>query len=123
MESMMYHFEIENFSVSTEVKFLYEIGKIWADSGTQPENGIEALQDFIKIITYYKEDMNQMVYKKMYCDSNIYLAKNYLHLEKAAKAQKIALKIYDEAVKLDSLKDKYYRTELDKILASSREMA
>ena len=63
--SEIFHFEIENFSVSTDVKFLYHIGKITADSGIQVENGIESLRDFLKIINYYKEDMDKMTYRKM----------------------------------------------------------
>ena len=44
-----FHYDIEHFSVTTDVKFLYEIGKICAESGQQVSNGIEALSDFIKI--------------------------------------------------------------------------
>ncbi|CAI2369054.1 unnamed protein product [Moneuplotes crassus] len=105
-KSDIYHFDIENFSVSTELKFLYEIGKICADSGIQPENGIEALLDFIKILNYYKDDMEQMIFKKMFCDSNLKLAKNYIYTDQRGKAKEIAESIYDEAVKLDSRKDR-----------------
>mmetsp|Transcript_33377 Transcript_33377/g.32831 ORF Transcript_33377/g.32831 Transcript_33377/m.32831 type:complete len:270 (+) Transcript_33377:289-1098(+) len=40
------HYEIENFSVSTDVDFLYQIGKICAESGIKTEEGIRSLNDY-----------------------------------------------------------------------------
>jgi hypothetical protein len=64
-KSEIFHYEIENFSVSTDVKFLFDIGKICAETGKQIENGIESLKDFLKIMDYYREDMDKITHKKM----------------------------------------------------------
>jgi len=100
-----FHFEIENFSVSTDVKFLFDIGKIWAESGCQITNGIESLQDFTKIMNYYKEDMDSMTYKKMMCDSQFYIAKLYIHKKEFQEAERQLREMYFDAIELDSRKN------------------
>ena len=44
-----FHYDIEHFSVSTDIKFLFDIGKICAEAGIQVDNGIESINDFMKV--------------------------------------------------------------------------
>jgi hypothetical protein len=57
------HHELEGFSVSTDVDFLYQIGKICAENGKKLKEGINSLNDFCLILDYYNEDMDAKVYK------------------------------------------------------------
>ena len=101
----VFHLDVENFSVSTDVKFLFDIGKIWAEAGIQIENGIDSIKDFIKIMNYYKEDMEPHTFKKMLWDSNLYLAKLDIHKKDFTSAEKQLRSIYFDAIELDSLKN------------------
>jgi hypothetical protein len=99
------HFEIENFSVSTDVKFLFDIGKICSQFGCQIPNGIESIKDFMKIMNYYREDMDKMTYKKMMCDSQFYLAKLHIHNKEFFEAERQLREMYFDAIELDSRKN------------------
>ena len=73
MEKEEVHYEIEGFSVSTDVDFLYQIGKICAESGSKAEEGIKSLHDFCLILDYYHQDMDEKVYKKMKTQAKFYI--------------------------------------------------
>ena len=104
-QTEIFHYDVESFSVSTDVKFLFDIGKIWAEAGIQIENGIDSINDFIKIMNYYKEDMDLHTFKKMLWDSNLYLAKLQIHKRDYMGAEKQLRNIYFDAIELDSLKN------------------
>lgn len=44
--------ESECFSVYSDLKFLYQIGRIWAESGKFLEEGILCLDDYINILNF-----------------------------------------------------------------------
>lgn len=67
------HYEIENFSVSTNVDFLYQIGKICAESGTKTKEGIRSLNDFCLILDYFQQDMDPKIYLKMKTQARFYI--------------------------------------------------
>ncbi|CAI2360996.1 unnamed protein product [Moneuplotes crassus] len=43
----------EGFAVNSDVKFLYQIGKICAESGKYLEEGIKCLDDYINLLTFF----------------------------------------------------------------------
>jgi len=46
------------FKISSDVKFLYQIGKICAESGKYLEEGIKCLDDYINLLTYFDPAVN-----------------------------------------------------------------
>jgi hypothetical protein len=54
----------EGFAVYSNVKFLYLIGKIASETGQAPEDGLNALNDYIALIEYFKEDVPEDIYQK-----------------------------------------------------------
>ena len=57
-ESLMYSMEAEGiqsecFSVYSDLKFLYQIGRIWAESGKFLEEGILWLDDYINLLDFF----------------------------------------------------------------------
>lgn len=44
--------ESEGFAVYSDLKFLYQIGKIWAESGKYLEEGILWLDDYINLTNF-----------------------------------------------------------------------
>jgi tetratricopeptide (TPR) repeat protein len=73
LEDPTVHHEIEGFSVSTDVDFLYQIGKICAENGIKINEGIESLNDFCLILDYYHQDMDEKVYTKMKTLAKFYI--------------------------------------------------
>lgn len=59
-----------------------------------PDNGIESIQDFIKIMNYYKEDMDSKTYKKLIWESNFYLAKLFVASQQFELAENKLRSIY-----------------------------
>lgn len=55
----------EGFAVYSDVKFLYLIGKIACETGEYPEDGLGALNDYLSIMEYFKEDMSEETYEKL----------------------------------------------------------
>jgi hypothetical protein len=47
------------------VKFLYLIGKISSETGEFAEDGINALDDYLSLIEYYREDVPEETYQKL----------------------------------------------------------
>ena len=71
------HYEIEGFSVSTDVDFLFQIGKIWAESGINVDEGIRSLNDFWLILDYFHQDMDEKIYLKMKTQAKFYIGVCY----------------------------------------------
>ena len=71
------HHPIEGFSVSTDVDFLYQIGKICAENGIKIEEGIKSLNDFCLILDYYNQDMDVKTYTKMKTLAKFYIGVCY----------------------------------------------
>jgi len=66
--------EGEGFAVYSDCKFLFLIGKICATAGSRyAEEGLRALNDYLKILTYYKHDMYSDVFEKMRLKTYFYI--------------------------------------------------
>lgn len=57
--------ESEGFAVYSDVKFLYLIGKIASETGQYPEEGLGALNDYMTILEYFKDDMLEEGYERL----------------------------------------------------------
>jgi hypothetical protein len=55
----------EGFAVYSNVKFLYLIGKIASETGEMPEDGLNALGDYLNIVEYFREDFPEEAYEKL----------------------------------------------------------
>lgn len=52
------HLENEGFAIYSNVKFLFIIGKICAETGKKLEDGLKALNDYIMILDFYRYDIS-----------------------------------------------------------------
>lgn len=50
---MDYDHDSEGFAVYSDLKFLYQIGRIWAESGKYLEEGILCLDDYINLMDFF----------------------------------------------------------------------
>ena len=55
----------EGFAVYSNVKFLYLIGKIASETGQFPEEGLNALNDYLSLIEYFKDDFTEETFVKL----------------------------------------------------------
>ena len=55
----------EGFAVYSNVKFLYLIGKIASETGQFPEEGLNALNDYISLIEYFRDDVSEDTFNKL----------------------------------------------------------
>jgi hypothetical protein len=55
----------EGFAVHSNVKFLYLIGKICCETGQFPEESLSALNDYLSLIDYFKDDVPEDTYNKL----------------------------------------------------------
>ncbi|CDW77883.1 ras-2 protein [Stylonychia lemnae] len=62
----------EGFAVYSSVIFLFQIGKIAAETGKCLEDGFNALNDYLSIIEYYKLDMPEHSFDKLKLKANYY---------------------------------------------------
>ncbi|TNV73575.1 hypothetical protein FGO68_gene17101 [Halteria grandinella] len=67
----------EGFAVYSNLKFLYLIGKISSETASHPEDGLNALGDYLTLIEYFREDVPEETYdrlrvKAQYCIGMIF---------------------------------------------------
>ncbi len=55
----------EGFAVYSNVKFLYLIGKIASETGQFAEEGINSLNDYLSLIEYFKDDVEEETFTKL----------------------------------------------------------
>ena len=55
----------EGFAVFSNVKFLYLIGKICSEANQYPEDGLNALNDYLLLVEYFREDIAEETYQKL----------------------------------------------------------
>jgi len=55
----------EGFAVYSNVKFLYLIGKISCETGQYPEEGLAALNDYLALVEYFREDVPEETYMRL----------------------------------------------------------
>ena len=65
--------EAESFSVSSDSKFLYTIGKICARSGENIEEGLKAFNDFLLILDYFKTELDVQFRRKIHAKANYFI--------------------------------------------------
>lgn len=63
----------EGFAIYSNVKFLLSIGKICAETGQYLEDGLNALNDYLSIVEYYKLDVPEDTYEKLKVKANYYI--------------------------------------------------
>lgn len=109
------HHEIEGFSVSTDVDFLYQIGKICAESGIKAEEGIQSLNDFCLILDYYHQDMDEKVYLKMKTQAKFYIGVCYFRLKNLNATEIVLRQILTDLEEIETEDGPRYK-ETEKIL-------
>lgn len=115
LEDSMVRYEIEGFSVSTDVDFLYQIGKIWAENGIKVDEGIESLNDFCLILDYYHQDMDEKVYTKMKTLAKFYIGVWYFRKKEIDSAELVLRGILADLEALEGEEGPRYK-EVQKIL-------
>jgi hypothetical protein len=70
--------ESEGFSVYSDLKFLYQIGKICAESGKYLEEGILCLDDYINLLTFFNPSSSGNSYEGPTTDHPMYCKALYL---------------------------------------------
>lgn len=120
-ESWDTQYEIEGFSVSTDVDFLYQIGKICAENGIKIEEGIQSLNDFCLILDYYHQDMDEKVYTKMKTQAKFYIGVCYFR-KKNIDATEIVLRgILDDLEEIEGTDGARYKETLKVLSRCFRE--
>ena len=71
--SVMQRNEAEIFSVSSDTKFLYTIGKICARSGHNIEEGLKAFNDFLLILDYFKTELDSHFRRKINAKASFFI--------------------------------------------------
>ena len=110
------HYEIEGFSVSTDVDFLFQIGKIWAESGINVDEGIRSLNDFWLILDYFHQDMDEKIYLKMKTQAKFYIGVWYYRKSNIDATEIVLRGIMDDLEAIEGLKGARY-LESHKILS------
>ena len=110
------HYEIEGFSVSTDVDFLYQIGKICAESGIKLDEGIKSLNDFCLILDYYNQDMDQRIYKKMKTQAKFYTGVLYFRKRNIESTEIVLREIIDDIKEIEGENGPRYK-ETEKLLS------
>lgn len=63
------------FSVYSDPKFLYLIGKICVKSKQYSRLALQSFYDYLMILTYYKDQIKETDFLKLRCKTLLYIAK------------------------------------------------
>ena len=69
------------FSVYSDPKFLYLIGKICTKADMYPDLAIQSFHDYLMILTYYKVYMKKEEYDRLKVKTYLWLARIFLKSE------------------------------------------
>ena len=106
------NYESQGFAVQSDLKFLYQIGRIWAESGKYLEEGMLWLDDYINLINFFYPTETQqsgriyeMKTKAIYMVGLIfYQVKDY------EEWIKYLTEVKDDLLEIDDI-EKYYKWE------------
>jgi hypothetical protein len=109
--------DYDNFlRVTFKSDFLYQIGKVAAKSGYMLERALKFLNDFLLIINYYKQDMENKAYSKLRAHAIYYMGIAFFQLDDKEKAEEILRDIQTDLIEIHG-KDAKKVKKVDAILA------
>lgn len=110
------HYEIERFSVSTDVDFLYQIGKVCAEYSVDVDEGIQCLNDFCLILDYFSQDMDEKVYMKMKTQAKFYIGVCYFRQRNVDATEIVLRSILDDFEQIEGPEGSRFK-ETQKLLS------
>lgn len=84
--------------VTFKSDFLYQIGKVAAKSGFMLEKALKFLNDFLLIINFYKQDMENKSYQKLRAHAIYYIGIAFFQLGDKEMAEKILREIQTDLI-------------------------
>ena len=107
--------EAESFSVSSDSKFLYTIGKICARSGENIEEGLKAFNDFLLILDYFKTELDVQFRRKIHAKANYFIGMLFYQARDFDVCEQYFRKIYWDIREIDGSKGSKMKTMEDKL--------
>lgn len=108
--------ESEGFSVYSDLKFLYQIGKICAESGKYLEEGILCLDDYINLLTFFNPSSVGNSYEAptsnhpMYCKALYLVGLIFFQIKDFEESERFLMQAKNYLMENKEM-DKYYKCE------------